>query len=597
MFTQFIYFIVSLLIYSTYQKPDYYIFSDNISIILFNVLLCVFILLTRTMYTRLGRDIIHGQCVLHYERMDKLTNRLTILGLLFYTLDVYALNLKKFIDWIPLFQSIPSLTALCFLLLFFIYISIVYYWEYDIYYILHPDSPGRATYIYSNLSFSLPMLLPWLFISLIGDAFQFIPDGSFKSMMNSTVGENIQFLVLLILIALFAPKFINKLWRCVPLPEGIYRDCIDSTCKRAGIGYSNILYWPIFGGKMITAGVMGLTKKFRYILVTHALIETLNFEELRGVIAHEIGHVKKNHLIKYFISVLLFSFIIVNIVNSGLFFCYKMLGPDHIHMATILFTCFMIFFLVAYFRLIFGYFMRNFEREADIYAFQMIGSASPLISAFNKITFYSGRPPTQPNWHHFSIAQRIAYLERCEANPKWIDYHDRKVKKSIAAYLVGVFIFICLSFHLPEYTKNDLFMIHAEEILEAAIEKEPNNTELYDLLGEAALLKSQYSKAIYAYTISLKLKPDNPEILNNLAWLYATCENKALRNPKKALELAQKAAELKSSQYILDTLAEAYYVNGYFKQAVQLAEKVMKMDLKNPEYHEKQLKKFKQALL
>ena len=597
MFTQFIYFIVSLLIYSTYQKPDYYIFSDSTAIILFNVLLCMFILLTRVMYARLGKEIINGQCVLHYEKMDRLTNRLTILGLLFYTLDVYALNLKKFIDWIPLFQKIPTLTALCFLLLFFIYISIVYYWEYNIYILLHPDSPGRAMYIYSNLSFSLPMLLPWLFISLIGDAFLFLPNGSFKSMLDSVIGESIQFVILLMIIALFAPKFIKRLWRCVPLPEGIYRDCIDSTCKSAGIGYSNILYWPIFGGKMITAGVMGLTKKFRYILVTNALIESLSLEELRGVIAHEIGHVKKGHLIKYFISVLLFSFVIVNIVNSGLFLCYQMLGADHIHMATIMFTCFMILFLVVYFRLIFGYFMRNFEREADIFAFQMIGSAAPLISAFNKITFYSGRPPTQPNWHHFSIAQRIAYLERCENSPEWINYHDRKVKRSMAAYIVGVLIFIGLSFQLPEYTKSDLFMMHAEEIIEAALEKEPQNTELYAMLGEASLLKKNYHKAIYAYKMSIHLKPDNPETLNNLAWLYATCEKKELRNPKKALELAQKAAKLDSSQYILDTLAEAYYVNGFFEQAVQLAEEVMKMDLKNPEYYEKQLKKFKQALL
>lgn len=597
MFTQFIYFIVSLLIYSTYQKPDYYIFSDNTAIIIFNVLFCVFIFLARAMYSRLARDIAHGHFVLQYERMDSLTNRLTILGLLFYTLDVYALNLKKFIDWIPLFQSIPTLSALCFLLLFFIYISIVYYCEYDIYFLLHPDSPGRAMYIYSNLSFSLPMLLPWLFISLLGDALQFLPDSTFKSMLGSVVGENVQFVILLLLIALFAPKFIKKLWRCVPLPGGIHRDCIDATCKIAGIGYSNILYWPIFGGKMITAGVMGLTKKFRYILVTHALIETLSLEELRGVIAHEIGHVKKKHLIKYFISVLLFSFVIVNIVNSGLFFCYKMLGSNHIHLATIMFTCFMILFLVVYFRLVFGYFMRNFEREADIFAFQMIGSARPLISAFNKITFYSGRPPTQPNWHHFSIAQRISYLERCETNSEWIKHHDRKVKRSMLAYLVGVLIFIGLSFQLPAYTKNDLFMMHAEEIIEAAIEKEPQNTELYSLLGEAALMKKHYHKAIFAFTMSLHYKPDNPETLNNLAWLYATCENKTLRNPKKALELARKAAELESSQYILDTLAEAYYVNGYFEQAVQLAEEVMKMDLKNPEYYEKQLAKFKQALL
>ncbi|ETR72057.1 MAG: protein-specific endoprotease CAAX (prenyl protease 1) [Candidatus Magnetoglobus multicellularis str. Araruama] len=597
MFTQFIYFIVSLLIYSTYHKPDFYIFSDHTAIVLFNVLFCIFIMLTRYSYTQLEKEIIQGNSIFHYETLDRLTSRLTILGLLFYTLDIYALNLKKFISWIPLFQSIPTLSALCFLMLFFFYVCIVFYWEYNIYRLLHPDSPSRLVYIYSNLSFSLPMLLPWLFISLIGDALQLLPECSFKIMLDSVVGENIQFVVLLLLIALFAPKLVKYVWRCQPLPDGIHRDKIEATCKKAGVNYSNILYWPIFGGKMITAGVMGLTKRFRYILVTHALIDSLSLEELESVIAHEIGHVKKRHLIKYFISVLLFSFIIVNVVNSGLFVFYKMLGANHINLATIMFTCFMITFLVLYFRLIFGYFMRNFEREADIFAFQMIGSAAPLISAFNKITFHSGRPPTQPNWHHFSIAQRIAYLKQCEADSEWINRHDRKVKRSMTAYILGVALFIGLSFQLPELTKNDLFIMHAESIVEDAIAQEPDSAELYDLLGDAALLNKHYQKAIYAFTVSLQINPDNPEILNNLAWLYATCEQEDLRNPQKALKLAKRAVQLESKYYILDTLAEAYYVNGYFEQAVRLAEQVIKMDLKNPEYYHKQLDKFKQALL
>jgi len=597
MFTQFLYFIVSLLVYSTYYRPDYYIFSDQTAIILFNTLICIFIMVTRHAYHNLEQEILQGKISPHYENLDRLTSRLSILALLFYTLDVYALNLKKFIDWIPIFQSIPTLGALCFLGLFFVYICIVYYLEYNVYRLLHPDAPSRSAYIYSNLAFSLPMLIPWLLISLIEDATFLLPEGPFKAMTGSIIYENIQYIVLLLLIALFAPKLIKKIWRCVPLPAGIHRDVIDATCKRAGVTYANILYWPIFGGKMITAGVMGLTKKFRYILVTHALIESLSLKELEGVIAHEIGHVKKKHLIKYFISVLLFSFIILNVVNSGLFIVYKLLGADHINLATLIFTSSMILFFVLYFRLVFGYFMRNFEREADIYAFQMIGSAEPLISAFNKITFYSGRSPTQPNWHHFSIAQRIDYLARCEANPKWIESHDRKVKRSMAAYLIGIVMCIFLSYQMPEYKKDDLYILYAEEFVEAAIEKNPKNAELYDLLGDAALINKHYQKAIYAFTMSMHIQPDNAEVMNNLAWLYATCEQEELRNPEKALTLAKKAAKLQSKHYILDTLAEAYYVNGYFEEAVELAERVIQMDLKDPTHYQKQLKKFRKALL
>ena len=597
MFTQFIYFIISLLVYSTYQKPEIYLFSDQVAIILFNVLFCIFIAITRHAFLRLEKEILISRQSYHYDSSDSLASRLIILGLLFYTLDIYGLNVKKFIEDIPLLQSIPTLTAFCFLALFFVYIIIVYYWEYNVYSLLHPDSPTRIEYIISNLSFSLPMLLPWFFISLIGDMTMFLPESSFKEMLNTDIGENVQFIILLMIIAFLAPKFVKKLWGCKPLPDGIYRDKIDATCRKAGVKYANILYWPIFGGKMITAGVMGLTKKFRYILVTKALIETLSLEELESVIAHEIGHVKRRHILKYFVAVIMFSFSILNFIKYAMYFFYTALGPDQMNIASVIFTCFMILFFIAYFRGLFGYFMRNFEREADIYAYQMVGTTEHLISSFKKITFFSGRSPYQPNWHHFSIAQRIEYLERCENDNRWILHHDRKVKRSMVAYVIGICILIGISFYLPEYSENKLFLMHAEEILQAAIEKDPKNPELYDLLGDTSLLNKKYHTAIYAFNRSLHFFPDNPEILNNLAWLYATCEQRELRNPEKALILAQKAANLQSSHYILDTLAEAYYVNGYIEKAIELAEKVLTMELKNPKHYEDQLEKFKRALL
>ncbi len=50
---------------------------------------------------------------------------------------------------------------------------------------------------------------------------------------------------------------------------------------------------------MLTAGVMGLVKRFRYLLITPALLDLLEPEELKGVVAHEIGHIRKKHLIFY----------------------------------------------------------------------------------------------------------------------------------------------------------------------------------------------------------------------------------------------------------------------------------------------------------
>ena len=59
-----------------------------------------------------------------------------------------------------------------------------------------------------------------------------------------------------------------------------------------------------------------------------------------------------------------------------------------------------------------------------------------------------------------------------------------------------------------------------------------------------------------------------PEALNDLAWAYAT--DPTMRNPKAALEYATKAvAAGKDNPVYLDTLAEAYYANGKFEEAVK----------------------------
>ena len=102
-------------------------------------------------------------------------------------------------------------------------------------------------------------------------------------------------------MAIIGPALVQKFWRCKPLEDGYHRRRIEDLCQREGLAYANILYWPIFGGKMITAGVMGLIKNFSYILVTPSLLKLLQPEEVDAVIAHEIGHIKKKHLLFYLV--------------------------------------------------------------------------------------------------------------------------------------------------------------------------------------------------------------------------------------------------------------------------------------------------------
>jgi tetratricopeptide (TPR) repeat protein len=87
----------------------------------------------------------------------------------------------------------------------------------------------------------------------------------------------------------------------------------------------------------------------------------------------------------------------------------------------------------------------------------------------------------------------------------------------------------------------------------------------------------QIPLAIELYRRVLTVQPDSLVILNNLAWIEATCDDEKIRNPKEAVELAEKACKLTQyrSARALDTLAAAYAGSGDFEKAVATAKQAV----------------------
>ena len=100
----------------------------------------------------------------------------------------------------------------------------------------------------------------------------------------------------------------------------------------------------------------------------------------------------------------------------------------------------LLIFMLVYFRFIFGYFIRNFERQADLFSLPTIGNSQALVSAFEKIAILSGDIRDQRNWHHFGIGERIDCLEQAEKEPEQIGRHNRKVRYSLVAYVAILFL-------------------------------------------------------------------------------------------------------------------------------------------------------------
>ncbi len=85
--------------------------------------------------------------------------------------------------------------------------------------------------------------------------------------------------------------------------------------------------------------------------------------------------------------------------------------------------------------------------------------------------------------------------------------------------------------------------------------------------------------ALKAYQAALTEDANNTLVLNNVAWQLAAHPDAAVRNGPQAVAYAEKAAELTKHQdpAILDTLAAAYAQNSQFKQAIEAAQRALKL--------------------
>ncbi|MFH0996721.1 MAG: M48 family metalloprotease [Pseudomonadota bacterium] len=606
MFANFIYLIIALLIYTTYYPPEQPNFQAMDAALLALFLIILFAVFTWIQFRRIEKRIGRESFIQLDHQFSSALTRHAILAIGFFTCSIYGLNLTSFTARLPFVSLFPTLDGLICLCLFLLYMAIVWTCAWFPFDKLYRNKISLRAYVSSQISFSIPVVLPWLMISGISDILQALPFELPKKLLATSTGQILFFLFFLITVALTGPAMIQKFWRCRPLEPGPVRLRIENLSRRAGVTFANIVYWPVLGGRMITAGVMGLVKSFRYLLITEALLEFLSPEEVDAVVAHEIGHVRKKHLqfyLFFFAGYMLISYTLFDVILIAILYIpqlYPLMEQVQGRQTTAtsaFFSLGAVLSFLIYFRYIFGYFMRNFERQADTFVFTLFNSSLPLVTTLQKIAITSGQPANKPNWHHYSILERINYLRKCEADRSWISRHDRKIRGSIAVYLAGILLIGTLGYALNWGDTGKKLNAHLfEQVLLREIEKNPNNPVAYNVLGDTYVLRKNFEMAQQAYEKAILLQPDNFSALNNLAWILATSEDEAFRDPRRAVLLSARAAELKPTSQILDTFAESLYRNGQPEEAIYIGEKALLSATGDRSYFEKQLDKFLQAL-
>jgi len=120
----------------------------------------------------------------------------------------------------------------------------------------------------------------------------------------------------------------------------------------------------------------------------------------------------------------------------------------------------------------------------------------------------------------------------------------------------------------------------ARKFFEEAIDSMPRYAQAHFNLAMILTREGRYADAAARYEESLKYTADDPDAIGNLAWLYATCPDGAVRKGARAVELARRFEKIAGSAAgprVFDILAAALAENGEYDRAVEAAERAVKL--------------------
>ena len=590
-YNNLLYFITVIIIFSTASVPDAPQIPFGAAIIIF--------MLKGGAYHYLVHRAHAGRRAASEKNYFRVEQRFSLLAIFIFAMDVYVLDIKYYLSFLTLRGNLPALLSLAGILLFFFYLSLLWLAARKNYQDIFGRRYSAREFVINNIKLNLPIILPWLVINFLADFLKILPFPLSRMLASSAWGETVIFLLFFILLAAIFPALIKNLWNCRSLPPGPARAHMEEFCRQQNFSYSDIMLWPLYEGKMLTAGVMGVSKRYRYVLITPALLQALSPYEIEAVLAHEIGHVKKYHLQLYLVLFLGFGLVasliaspmLYLLLNSSIFYQvinFARIDPE----AALAFlgSAPMFVIMLVYFRYVFGFFMRNFERQADLAVFTALGDSTPLITSLEKISWLSGDIRDKPSWHHFGIGQRVDFLDKCSRNKSLIARHDRKVYGSLILF-ISLLVFSAVALWnmdmKPDAAVNIKFV---ESVLQQRARREPDKAIWQRLLGDLRQELGQEHEALAAYEKSRALEPDNPETLNNIAWLLVTAGEKEILDAKRALVLAKQAAALRpTAGYILDTLAAAYWANNLIDEALDAERAAINRDPTNRPFYRRQM--------
>ncbi|MBL9149308.1 MAG: M48 family metalloprotease [Phycisphaerae bacterium] len=314
-------------------------------------------------------------------------------------------------------------------------------------------TPSRVQFVLERLrSGILLMLVPILIVVALGELAVPIVEARVDAEWRELAAQGALF-ACAIATYLVTPLIARVILSLRSMPPGELRDDLVAVCASCGVRVRGILLWDTHYS-MVNGAVMGIAAPLRYVMLTDALLELLPRDQVRAVMAHEIGHVRRRHLpwmLGALVVLLVAASYAVDVTIRESF--AAAVGGDAptsfalaaYHVATqagVIAAAGLALFG-------FGWVSRRFERQADAFAVQYLSRAegygaattravSAMREALLSVAESAGIDPNKSSWRHGSIAWRRRNLERLVDVPLEAFAIDRVVRRLKILTLVGL---------------------------------------------------------------------------------------------------------------------------------------------------------------
>jgi len=232
------------------------------------------------------------------------------------------------------------------------------------------------------------------------------------------------FLCFQLLMTILYPTIIAPLFnKFTPLEDSELEDSIKRLAKEEGLNVGGIYQMDATRRTRHTNAYFSGLGRAKRIVLFDSLIQSHSQDEILAILAHEVGHLKKNHIKKQLIIIAFVSLLLFFMASKLLTWnvIYESFGFSNMPCYVGLFLVGILWEPVNFFISPIGMAIsRRFEREADFYSLGIVKTAKPLTTALKKMAkenLSNLRPhPIYVcfNYSHPPLLQRIEYLEAHE---------------------------------------------------------------------------------------------------------------------------------------------------------------------------------------